>query len=271
MDQYMNQNMIIETIPVNSDKELLYAHNETYFTNVKVSKLIRSNPYKLAFIEYYDKKKISKPFILECNNIAINNYGVQKYGDVINKSIKIPLDSNNINSMALLINLEMADKYFESEKIKKKFIGNFYKKYKYTPCVRSGKYGKYCKMNFVLEHYNYRKRTRSNKTIFISSDNGENKRTFLNTMEDVSEFIPFGSTVNFVFQYSSIWADKEPYNGQNIKSYGVICKILSINVTKPLILLPSLLINDKATIKKAYKKYMDQMKKSIRKCPIISI
>lgn len=131
----------------------VYKYKEIKFKNTDVSELNKSGAQPMAFINYNDPVLQTKNKILvQSGHIKMTSGGIppldkdnpNQKGYYPNNSkrefIKIPLDPEQDACIELRKHLEEADKWAGSEELRKKLFGNKYKKYVYTPCIKSPKY-----------------------------------------------------------------------------------------------------------------------------------
>ena len=131
----------------------VYKYKEIKFKNSDVSELNKSGAQPMAFINYNDPNLQSKNKILvQSGRIKMTSGGIPPLdkdnpnakGYYPNNSkrefIKIPLDPEQDACIELRKHLEEADKWAGSEEMRKKLFGSGWKKYVYTPCIKSPKF-----------------------------------------------------------------------------------------------------------------------------------
>lgn len=227
------------------------------FDNLVVTDFDTHGIQPISFISMDDK-----PVAFQTNDIKITDYGIPRLNstyydtDSRREHINIALDSNQSSCNELRILLERLDNYFGSENMRKKLFGKRCDRYEYLPVIRSKnpiageKKPDYCKIKLKIHH--------TNGTVV--RENG-NKIIQIKTITDMARYVNYNLTAKFIIRLNKIWAMKgAPHIGSKI-IYGVGLLMREIEIISDSIYyaMPNLYCRDIGTLKKVYKKYIDNM------------
>lgn len=231
----------------------------------------------MSYIKYQ-----KKDFVVKTQPIKITAYGISSirahiYDDSMREFINIPLDKNQTACNDLRNLLERADDFFGSIHLRKKLFGNNANNYQYMSLIKNKNNYEftcedkkkpflpdYCKMKFLIKKCN-------NNRIIKSVLKKNNIEIKINSITDMAKNIRFNNIVSLTFQFGNVWANKtSSLIGE--KYYGVSLSVIEINIGKNFTFINiGKPIYDRIGLKKAYKKYMDQYKKSIKEYAEIEI
>lgn len=230
------------------------------FKGLEITKdnIIHFRCMTLATIKYEDKS-----IYIGTDNILITSYGIPQIGSFCRSDrersyIKIGFDPYQSSCTELENFLLSIDNLLSSDEIKSTLFGENKQNYKYNPIVRrKDDLLNYCKIKL--------KTGGKNATEIINDD----KRINVFTISDIANCVKFRTNNRFVIGFQHIWMNKNRSLADGKCSYGVSLSMIRIECNPKRY--PITMAYDKESLKKAYKKYMDEKKKSIPRCLQIEV
>lgn len=220
------------------------------FEELQITKTDISHHGPMAF---FPIKYQGDSIYVKTDSIRITSYGIPHCKPFCPKDdkrsyINIGFDPYQTSCTELKNFLQSMDNLLANDKIKIKLFGkNKMDCYQYCPIVRSkDDMPDYCKI--ILN-------TKKNATKII--DDG--KKISVSEISDIATRIKFQTSNKFIIGFQYVWVRKTIINKKCL--YGVSLSMIQIerNPNK----YPITIAYDKESLRKAYKKYMDEKKKSI--------
>lgn len=268
-----------------TNKSIICAPSQLDTNNFEISELFRDGLMPTAFVNH---KNMGKPMSIVTKSIQITFYGIpslrsDKGGfcedDSQRQYINIPLDPDQSGCIELQDALARIDKHIGSNEVKKILFGSKWDKYDYKPIVRSKESSSYdseedcpkpsaqnlppyCKVKLIVGNQN-------NKTIV--KFNG--KKMPINSITDITKYVRYKCMAIFTIRIQKIWASKCTAPGSNKIWYGTgLCmEKISVGKNQYEFVDYGVPIYDMDGLRKAYKKYVDENKKPLKKHFMIEI
>ncbi|AUL78304.3 hypothetical protein QJ856_gp0513 [Tupanvirus deep ocean] len=243
------------------------------FDELVISDLNKEACQWLAFISDQNEK----PFVVVTEPIKITAGGIPKLNehycqeDINREFINIAFDITQPSCLKLKLFFEKADNYFDSDTIRKRLFGSKADRYEYQPIIKiktnydddddyphknKPKRPDYCKVKFLISQCGNKRKI----TTRFKEFGNEMK---LDTVTKMAEKVRFFKTYTFAICIRKIWANRIVAPGADKIFYGVGLSMVEITMGSPYIDFGKP-IYDINGIKLAYKKYMDDKKKSIK-------
>jgi hypothetical protein len=269
------------------DYEIVHTDFEN-FSDIIVSDLNKATTQLIAFIS-----RNGKPFVVKTDNIKITSNGIPQLDKEDNchgyypddghrEFINIGLDLNQSACVHLKTFFNKADNFFGSEQMRKILFGTKASRYVYLPLVKTKEtyaddddddyhknkrlpYPDYIKIKFITVPL----KNTGRKIWTNLKKNGLQVKA--ETVTEIASHVKFNSTASFTIHFRKIWADKHQPPNDNKYHYGVGLAMIEIEMGKFDFIYMDKPIYDKAGLRKAYKKYLDEKKNSICKHVAIEI
>jgi hypothetical protein len=212
----------------------------------------RSKAQKIAYPRYLHKKHGLTNLVIQTPAIQITQYGIPSIGeyykdDADRAFLKMPIDPNQKESVVLQKKLESIDK-LAGDKLKKAILGKNYKKFEYTPLVRTPmekldddeddnaekkEKFKYFKAKIDTDYNSGEVKTLVYRKLSEEEAKSQGKKRELikgiETITDLTKYVTYNSTVKLIMMANKLWAANSP-DKHGDYGYGIGLKVLQIEV-----------------------------------------
>jgi hypothetical protein len=192
-----------------------------------------------------------KPILLQAPWIKLYTYGIPRAGeyyktDASRAFIKVPLDMDNAEINEFVTKMQGIDKYMKSKEFKTMQFGSKADKYNYLDIVRfpeeeedeknKSKYPRPPYMKVKIDtHWNedITAETKVKTEVFTSilkDDKREREHKDIQTIPEFADIVSYNSNIRMIIRPMKAWCEKKAKTGNSHMLYGVIFKLIKVEV-----------------------------------------